>query len=165
MDPISGGILGSIIGGGMRLAPEVLKWFDRKNEREHELNMFKESAALEKVKGDNKLSEIGATHAQELDVGTMNAFKSAIDQQVELVKSSGYGWVAALSASVRPVITYWLLAVWSFLHIWVAGVAWAQGADAGTVFTLVMTADFAALVSGTFNYWFLDRTLHKRGLS
>jgi len=33
------------------------------------------------------------------------------------------------------------------------------------VFKTMMTADFAALVSGTLNYWFLDRTLAKRGLA
>jgi hypothetical protein len=27
-----------------------------------------------------------------------------------------------------------------------------------------MTADFSALLAGTINYWFLDRTLAKRGL-
>jgi hypothetical protein len=29
----------------------------------------------------------------------------------------------------------------------------------------MMTADFAALVAGTINYWFLDRTLKQRGLA
>jgi len=28
----------------------------------------------------------------------------------------------------------------------------------------MMTTDMSALVSGTLNYWFLDRTLAKRGL-
>jgi len=28
----------------------------------------------------------------------------------------------------------------------------------------MMSGDFAALVSGTLNYWFLDRTLAKRGI-
>jgi hypothetical protein len=28
----------------------------------------------------------------------------------------------------------------------------------------MMSGDMAALVSGTLNYWFLDRTLAKRGL-
>lgn len=37
---LSGGLLGSIFGGVFRLAPEVLKFFDKKNEREHELAMF-----------------------------------------------------------------------------------------------------------------------------
>jgi hypothetical protein len=38
------------------------------------------------------------------------------------------------------------------------------GAVPADVFKMIMTADFAALVSGTLNYWFLDRTLSKRGL-
>ena len=37
---LSGGLLGSIFGGLFRLAPEVLKFFDKKNEREHEMAMF-----------------------------------------------------------------------------------------------------------------------------
>jgi hypothetical protein len=32
------------------------------------------------------------------------------------------------------------------------------------VFKLAMSPDFSALVAGTLNYWFLDRTLSKRGL-
>jgi hypothetical protein len=32
------------------------------------------------------------------------------------------------------------------------------------VFKTMMTADFSALLSGTINYWFLDRTLKQRGI-
>ena len=39
-----------------------------------------------------------------------------------------------------------------------------MGASPDVVFKLMMSADMAALVSGTLNYWFLDRTLAKRGL-
>ncbi len=37
---LSGGLLGSIFGGLFRLAPEVLKFLDKGNERKHELSMF-----------------------------------------------------------------------------------------------------------------------------
>jgi hypothetical protein len=80
-----------------------------------------------------------------------------------MVKAVG-GWVASLSASVRPVVTYWILAIWSFAHLWFAWMSYRVGMDPIDVFKLVMSADFAALVSGTLNYWFLDRTLAKRGL-
>ena len=33
---IAESLLGGIFGGLLRLAPEVMKFFDRKNEREHE---------------------------------------------------------------------------------------------------------------------------------
>lgn len=163
MDILSGGLLGSIFGGVFRLAPEVLKWLDRKNEREHELNMFKFQCDLEAQRGQQKLAEIGAVREAAVDVGVMNAFQSAIEQQATMVKAAG-GWVASLSASVRPVVTYWVLFVWSFIHVWFAYNAWLNGAPATEVFKTMMTPDFSALLAGTINYWFLDRTLSKRGL-
>lgn len=160
---LSGGLLGSIFGGVFRLAPEVLKWLDKKNEREHELNMFKFQCDLEAQRGAQKLAEIGAQREAAVDVGVMDAFNNAITQQAEMVKAAG-GWVASLSASVRPVVTYWVLFVWSFIHVWFAWNAWLNGAPATEVFKTMMTPDFSALLSGTINYWFLDRTLSKRGL-
>jgi hypothetical protein len=163
LDILSGGILGSIFGGVFRLAPEVLKWMDKKNERAHELNMFKFQCDLEAQRGQQKLAEIGAQREAAVDVGVMNAFQSAIEQQATMVKAAG-GWVASLSASVRPVVTYWVLFVWSFIHVWFAWNAWLAGAPATEVFKTMMTPDFSALLSGTINYWFLDRTLSKRGI-
>jgi len=163
LDILSGGILGSIFGGVFRLAPEVLKWLDKKNEREHELNMFKNQCELEAQRGQQKLAEIGAQREAAVDVGVMEAFNSAITQQAEMVKAAG-GWVASLSASVRPVVTYWVLFVWSFIHVWFAWNAYIGGAPATEVFKTMMTPDFSALLAGTINYWFLDRTLSKRGI-
>jgi len=162
-DVLSGGLLGSVFGGLFRLAPEVLKWLDRKNEREHELNMFSRQCELEQMRGQQKLAEIGAHREAAVDVGVLDAFNNAIVQQAEMVKAAG-GWVASLSASVRPVVTYWVLLIWSFIHVWFAWNAWVNGAPATEVFKTMMTPDFSALLAGTINYWFLDRTLAKRGL-
>lgn len=164
-DILSGGILGSIFGGLFRLAPEVMKLVDRKNERAHEHKMFVLQTDLEKVRGAQRLQEIGAQHAMQVDVGVMDAVTAAINQQAEMVKAAGKGWVASLSASVRPVVTYWVLFLWSFIHVWFAWNAYLVGATPKEVFATMMTADFAALVAGTINYWFLDRTLKQRGLA
>lgn len=160
---LGGGILGGVFGGIFRLAPEVLKFFDKKNERQHELSMFDRQCDLEKVRGQQKLAEIGAQRDAAIDVGVMDAFNAAINQQAEMVKAAG-GWAARLSASVRPVVTYWVLAIWSFAHVWFAYNGWAAGLPPEQVFKTIMSADFAALLSGTINYWFLDRTLKQRGL-
>jgi hypothetical protein len=164
LDILGGGLLGSIFGGLFRLAPEVLKFLDRKNERLHELKMFEQQCQLEQMRGAQKLQEIGAQHGMAVDVGVLDAFKSALDQQTEMIKAAG-GWAASLSASVRPVVTYWILGLWSFIHVWFAWNAWLAGASPKEVFITMMTADFAALVGGTLNYWFMDRTLAKRGLA
>ena len=163
LEILSGGLLGSIFGGVFRLAPEVLKWLDKKNEREHELAMFKNQCELEQMRGQQKLAEIGAQREAAVDVGVMDAFNSAIQQQAEMVKAAG-GWVASLSASVRPVVTYWVLLIYTFIHVWFSYNAWVMGSPPTEVFKTMMTPDFSALLSGTINYWFLDRTLAKRGL-
>ena len=163
LDILSGGILGSIFGGLFRMAPEVLKFFDKKNERQHELLMFTRQCELETLRGQQKLAEIGAQREAAIDVGVMDAFQSAIEQQATMVKAAG-GWAAAISASVRPVVTYWILFVWSFVHVWFAWNAWSAGAPPAEVFKMMMSPDFSALLAGTINFWFLDRTLAKRGL-
>ena len=163
LDILSGGILGSIFGGLFRMAPEVLKFFDKKNERQHELLMFTRQCELETLRGQQKLAEIGAQREAAIDVGVMDAFQSAIEQQATMVKAAG-GWAASLSASVRPVVTYWVLFVWSFIHVWFAWNAWVTGAPPVEVFKIMMSPDFSALLAGTINFWFLDRTLAKRGL-
>ena len=129
---LSGGLLGSIFGGLFRMAPEVLKFFDKKNERQHELAMFARQCELETLRGQQKLAEIGAQREAAIDVGVMDAFQSAIEQQATMVKAAG-GWAASLSASVRPVVTYWVLFVWSFIHVWFAWNAWLGGAPATEV--------------------------------
>lgn len=163
LELLSGGIFGSLLGGVFRLAPEVLKFFDKKNERQHEMLMFSRQCELEQIRGQQKLAEIGAERDKALDTGVMDAFNAAINQQAEMAKAAG-GWAASLSASVRPVVTYWVILLWSFVHIWFAWNAWLSGAEPREVFNTMMTADFMALVSGTINYWFLDRTLKQRGL-
>ena len=163
LEILGGGVAGALIGGIFRLVPEALKFLDKKDERAHELAMFERQCELEKVRGTIKLQEIGAQRDLAIDTGVLDAFKAAIDQQTEMAKAAG-GKIAALSASVRPIVTYWILFVWSFIHIWLSWNAWVNGLPPVEVFKTMMTADFTALVSGTLNYWFLDRTLAKRSL-
>lgn len=162
LDLVGGGLVGSLLGGVFRLAPEVLKFFDKKNERQHELAMFDRQCDLEKVRGQIKLDEIGAHRAAAVDVGAMDAFGLAIKQQSEMAKVGG--WAASLSASVRPVVTYLLVGVYLGLQTAMAAHIFVTGGSIEAVFKFVMTPDFVALVAGILNYHFLNRTLEKRGL-
>ena len=161
---LGGGILGSLLGGIFRLAPEVLKYFDKKNERQHELAMFDKQCDLEKVRGQIRLEEIGAQRDMAVDVGVMDAFKAAIDQQTEMAKAAG-GWVASLSASVRPVMTYYLLLLYGAAKTASMLLAYHSGQPMLEVFKSAWSVDDMALLSGVVNYWILDRTLAKRGLA
>jgi hypothetical protein len=160
---LSGGIFGSLLGGVFRLVPEVLKWLDKKDERGHELKMFQSQCDLEKQRGAQKLAEIGAQRDATLDIGAMTAFQSAIEQQTEMVKAAG-GWAAALSASVRPVMTYYLLVLYGLVKFVVVASELSAGNTLVQTLPTLWSNDDMAIFAGVVNYYFIDRTLAKRGL-
>lgn len=160
---LGGGILGSVLGGVFRLAPEVLKYFDKKNERQHELSMFARQCELETLRGQQKLAEIGAQREAAVDVGVMDAFNAAINQQAEMVKAAG-GWAASLSASVRPVMTYYLLVMYGASKTAAMVLAYYHGQALTEVLAKSWGTDDMALLTGVINYWMIDRSLAKRGL-
>ena len=163
LDIIGGGIFGTIFGGLFRLAPEVLKFLDRKNERQHELSMFNRQCELEQIRGEMKLAEIGAERDKAIDTGVMAAFEAAINSQTEMAKAAG-GWVASLSASVRPVMTYYLLLMYGVVKACFMITAFQNGSPVTEAITTYWTGDDAALLAGVINYWMIDRSLAKRGL-
>lgn len=157
---VGSGLLGSLLGGAFRFAPELLKYLDKKNERQHELAMFDKQCDLEKTRGQIKLDEIGAQRDMAVDVGVLDAFKGAIDQQTEMAKAAG-GWAASLSASVRPVMTYYLLLLYGVYKV--ALIALAPGNSWQAIVSVYGPEDLA-LLAGVVNFWMLDRTLKSRGL-
>ena len=160
---LGGGVIGSVLGGVFRLAPEVLKFFDKKNERLHELSIFSRQCELEQLRGAQKLAEIGAVREAAVDVGVMDAFNAAINQQAEMVKAAG-GWAASLSASVRPVMTYYLLVLYGTAKTAAMVLAYYHGQSLTEVLAKSWGSDDMALLTGVINYWMIDRSLAKRGL-
>ncbi len=161
---VGGGVFGSLLGGIFRLVPEAVKFFDRRDERRHELAMFDRQCELEKVRGSQKLAEIGTQHAAAADAGVLDAFKLAIEQQTDMVKSAG-GWVAAFSASVRPMMTYYILVLYGVVKTAAFVLAVRGGEPVLQVLARAWNAEDMALLCGVVNYWILDRTLVKRGLA
>ena len=51
-------LLGGLLGGVFRLAPEILKWMDRNGERGHELAMQDKALEFEKIRGAQRMAEI-----------------------------------------------------------------------------------------------------------
>jgi hypothetical protein len=151
-------LLGGLLGGAFRLAPELLKWLDRKGERGHELAMQDKALEFEKVRGASRMAEIGATAGAAWNTGAMEAFKEAVAGQV---RPTGVKWADALSSSVRPIITYWFMALYcaakaaAFVAALNAGAGWG-----GAVLAAWSDAD-QALWSGVLNFWFVGRVFER----
>lgn len=164
---LSSGIFGGLLGGVFRLAPEVLKWLDKKNEREHEFKMFDRQADLELKRGQMKLQEVGIQTTADVDRGVVDAFKAAIDQQTEMVKAAKGWWgefAAAMSALVRPGTTYYLALLYGTVKACLVFAAWANKVPLTDAIPMVYGKDDVAMFWGVLNYWFMDRTLQRRGL-
>lgn len=151
-------LLGGLLGGAFRLAPEILKWLDRQGERSHELAMQDKALEFEKLRGAQRMAEIGATADAAWNTGALDALKDAIAAQGQ---TSGVKWVDGLSSSVRPVITYWFM----LLYCAAKSAAFASAVTAGTgwdvaIFHAWTEAD-QALWAGVLNFWFLGRVFDR----
>ena len=153
---IGSGIIGSLFGGIFRLAPEILKFFDKKNERDHELRMFTLQTDLEKVRGEFRMEERYVDHS----VSQLEAIKEAFKEQSATSQAS-YKWVAALSALVRPMITYVLFGLYvlykcSILYMgYETGVSWTQ------LVTDSWTVEDFGLLNMILTFWFVGRSIEK----
>lgn len=76
-------LLGVLLGGAFRLAPEILKWLDRKGERGHELATQDKALELEKLRGAQRMSEIGAGADAAWNVGAIETLRDAVRTQGE----------------------------------------------------------------------------------
>jgi hypothetical protein len=151
------GLLGSLFGGLFRLAPEVLKFWDRKDDRKHELEMFRLQTELEKIRGSNKLEEKYIDYS----ISQTNAIAHAFKSQSEEARKS-YRWVAALSALVRPVVTYVLFGMYVVFKIFLISHAIESGASWLEIAKNHWTPDDFAMLNMILTFWFLGRSIEKR---
>ena len=156
MFDLAGGLLGSLFGGLFRLAPEVLKYLDKGNERKHELAMFTLQTDLEKLRGEFKMEEKYVDHS----IAQLDAIQQAFKEQSETAQSS-YRWVAALSALVRPGVTYILFSV--YVAVKATGVAYAiqSGGQWMDVIRSSWTTDDFGMLNMILTFWFVGRAIEK----
>lgn len=96
-------ILSALGGGILRLAPDVMKILDAKNERAHALEMAK-------LDMQAKTAEASMAHVLATENNASAEEQARLSALAEAIKAqgvpSGVRWVDALSASVRPVLVY-----------------------------------------------------------
>lgn len=151
-------LLGGLLGGAFRMAPEILKWLDRKGERGHELAMQDKALEFEKLRGAQRMGEIGAAADGAWNTGAIEALKEAVAAQGQ---RSGIGWADALSASVRPVITYWFMALYCAAKTATFAAGVGAGAGWGDAILHAWTDADQALWAGVLNFWFLGRVFDR----
>jgi hypothetical protein len=155
-DLLSGGLLGSLFGGLFRLAPEVLKFLDKKNERGHELAMFGLQTDLEKMRGQFKMEEKYVDHS----IAQLDAIKEAFKDQSETSRDAGW-FVSAISALVRPGITWAIFGMYAAVKVCALMMAFDSGAKWSEVIVHSWDGDDFAMLNMCLTFWFVGRSIEK----
>jgi hypothetical protein len=156
LELVGGGLLGSIFGGLFRLAPEVLKFLDKGNERKHELAMFTLQTDLEKVKGNFRMEEKYVDYSTE----QLKVIQEAFKEQATTAKEAGW-FVAAVSALVRPGITWALFFMYATVKAAGLMMALSSGAPWQDVVIKAWGADDFAMLNMCLTFWFVGRSIEK----
>jgi hypothetical protein len=155
-------VLGGLGGYAARLAPEVLKFFDRKNERGHELAMLDKSYQLDKLHAEQGLALAKAQAEQARETGDTDKLLAAY---ASMAVKTGIGWIDALSQIIRPVLTiYWCIGLYTWA-LWAQFDILTRGGVTATAAVLQLWGpEEKTIVAGMIAFWFADRTLKTRGL-
>jgi hypothetical protein len=145
-------LLGGVFGGLLRLAPEALKFFDSKNERKHELAMLEAEMKFAQVKGEIAMRQ---TEAQ-MQVSELSAMTEAIKEQSATAQAAGK-FVSAISALVRPIVTYVFVGIYISVKVAAYSLAIAQGGDWKELLVTSWNADDMSTMSMLLTFWFTGR--------
>ena len=152
-------LLGTLFGGLFRMAPEILKWMDRKDERKHELSMFDKQLEADRLRGDRALAQIQVQADASIGTAEIQAIIAATKSQAT---KTGIRWVDAINSLMRPLITFWWVVVLytaalvaQFLFLIDSGETTAQAVIA------LWGVEEKALVASIVSFWFVDRSLRR----
>ena len=149
-------LLGGVFGGLLRLAPEVFKLFDRANERKHELAMLSAEMEFAKIRGEIAMRQTEAV----MTMAEMDTMAEAFKEQSRTAQSAGK-LVAALSALVRPTITYAFLALYAAVKIAAFTIALEQGGNWKEVLLSMWGAEDLATFNLVISFWFVGRVYER----
>ena len=149
-------LLGGVFGGLLRLAPEVFKIFDKKNERAHELRMLEAEMEFAKVRGEIAMRQADV----HLQTAELDAMTQAFKEQSETAKNAGW-FVSAISALVRPTVTYLFLALYAAVKVAAYLIAIEQGGNWKDVLTSMWGSDDLAVFNMIISFWFVGRVYER----
>lgn len=155
-------VISFVFGGLFRLAPEILKWMDRKYERKHELDMLDKQMEADRLRVEMNIKQIEAE--AEVILG-----KAEIDAIIEATRAqgqrSGVKWVDGLNSLMRPLITFWWVIVLysGALGIQFYALVWKFHESPAVAILTVFGAQEKAIALSIIGFWFVDRAIRKGG--
>jgi len=143
-----------LLGFGGSFLPKVLDYFQAKSDQKHELAML---AAVQA----GKVEQVRIEQEGALDVAEINEIIAGHQEQASMVKSSSR-WIANLSSSIRPIITYVFVVEFLVINASIAYMVMSE--DGVSVHNLMALLDneFMGLLTMMLTFWFGSREIRRR---
>lgn len=154
-------LLSGIFGGFLRLAPELLKFMDRKEDRAHELAMQDKQLEFTKLQGSQKIEETQLQGSYDIQKAQFDAYTQAYSAEAAMATEGGK-LVSAINALIRPMVTFGVFSLWAVHTLAVMWYAYQATHDLTDTLVNAWTADDAALLSMIAAFYFVGRTVDKR---
>lgn len=151
-------LTGILAGGLLRLAPEVIKFFDRRSERKQELELARLSIEADKARADAQIKIQESEAESAYNVGALQALTEAIKSQGQ---PTGNALIDGLSAAVRPSITFAYFGLYAACRVASLWILMRSDATASEVVAAAWTVPDMEMLGGILNFWFLDRILKR----
>src|SRR3990167_2927739 len=151
---------GGLIGALIRFVPELLKIWTAKADRAHEIAMRKLDKEISESGAEQRIRQADVEGAWAAESKQIDALREALAQQGKI---TGIRFIDAMNQSVRPVITYWLLGLYSVMKFVMFAVAQSDP-NVGPANALPILWGYAdtQMLFGIISFWFVDRQLGKR---
>ena len=145
-------LLGTLLGFGTSIVPEILGYFKQKQANQQELAMLEA-----KAKYAEKLSEL---KLKELDAQADIAEAQSIYQHDSNIDSGSF--VNALRGSVRPVITYAFFILFAAIKTTALITMMSNdGVDLAVALVAIWDDETQAIFSAIIAFWFGNRAMSK----
>ena len=142
-------LIGALLGFGTSALPKIMGYFQDKQDKSHELKLMDKQLEQQIQIGNQKLDMVHV----EADIRETEAL---LKSQTSLTKQSSQ-WITDLAASVRPVITYLLLAEFVLLTFMLAG-----GYIDNAMYSLIWSDEVVGIWAAVVSFWFGSRTFNRK---
>lgn len=154
-------LLSLVLGGLLRLAPEVFGFLRASKEEDHEYRMTQLQLDIDKARAQQALDLAHANAAIAMDQADMQALIEGAKAQAQL---TGMPRIDAINATVRPVLTYWwCMVLYTSAKAITIAVALQETQELRVLAPILVTDFDRAVIGSMLAFWFVDRSLRKFG--
>lgn len=159
-------LVGTIVGGVLRLLPEGLKFWQSKKDSDHEFRMAQLNLETMKFQATAALDVKRLDAEQAITVKDIDSLIEGNKQQASMVVNTGVRWIDAFivsaNALMRPTMVYYYMAMYALVKIATYYTYLGDGLDWMASMKLLWSTEDSAVWASIASFVFLDRTLRRK---